>query len=198
MNPLFLVFDTETTGLPSESKLAVRYVENWPHIVQLAWLVYDVDGNLLKKQNLYIRPDHFNIPKESIQIHKITEEFAFKNGVTIAEAILEFTNDLKQVDYVVGHNVNFDIAMIQVEWVRTKVPYDIFFQFVTPLCTGLLSRDYLKLPGKDPAYNKFPSLKELHYFLFEEDFVDAHNALVDSEITAKCFWELVDREIIKI
>lgn len=35
-----------------------------------------------------------------------------------------------------------------------------------------------------------PKLSELHFKLFKTDFSEAHNALVDIEITAKCFWEL--------
>lgn len=50
------------------------------------------------------------------------------------------------------------------------------------------STNFCKISG--PYGNKWPKLSELHFKLFKTDFSEAHNALVDIEITAKCFWEL--------
>ena len=62
-------------------------------------------------------------------------------------------------------------------------------------CTMKLSTDYCKLPGKKGF--KSPRLAELHQVLFGSDFVNAHNALADVEATARCFWELKNRKVIK-
>ena len=43
-----LVFDTETTGLPTERNASITNMEAWPHIVQLSYILYDVDE---KKNN---------------------------------------------------------------------------------------------------------------------------------------------------
>ena len=43
-----LVFDTETTGLPTERNASISDLEVWPHIVQLSYILYDVDE---KKNN---------------------------------------------------------------------------------------------------------------------------------------------------
>ena len=37
-----LVFDVETTGLPKKRRAALDDFDNWPYIVQLSWVVYDV------------------------------------------------------------------------------------------------------------------------------------------------------------
>ena len=42
---MYLFFDTETTGLPKNWKAPITDLENWPRLVQLAWLVYDNIGN---------------------------------------------------------------------------------------------------------------------------------------------------------
>ena len=45
---MFLVFDTETSGLPIKYNLSAKYVNNWPRMVQLSWGMYDNDGKELK------------------------------------------------------------------------------------------------------------------------------------------------------
>jgi hypothetical protein len=48
--------------------------------------------------------------------------------------------------------------------------------------------DFCALKG--PYGNKWPKLTELHYKLFGSGFEEVHNAAVDIQATAKCFWEL--------
>ena len=36
-----IVFDTETTGLPKKRHGLIEDDKNWPHMVQLAWLVVE-------------------------------------------------------------------------------------------------------------------------------------------------------------
>jgi DNA polymerase III subunit epsilon len=43
---------------------------------------------------------------------------------------------------------------------------------------------------------KWPKLSELHMKLFGVDFEEQHNATVDINATAKCFWELKRLEVI--
>jgi DNA polymerase III epsilon subunit-like protein len=38
-------FDTETTGLPRDYNAPSSKLDNWPRLVQLAWIVSDYDGN---------------------------------------------------------------------------------------------------------------------------------------------------------
>ena len=37
----YIVFDTETTGLPKNKKAPVEQFELWPQIVQFSWLIFD-------------------------------------------------------------------------------------------------------------------------------------------------------------
>ena len=38
---MFLIFDTETTGLPKNFKAPISDSDNWPRMVQLAWQLHD-------------------------------------------------------------------------------------------------------------------------------------------------------------
>ena len=41
---------------------------------------------------------------------------------------------------------------------------------------------------------KLPTLTELHEYLFQVPFSEAHNATADVEATTRCFFELIRRE----
>lgn len=41
---LLQFFDTETTGLPKNWRAPMHDLDNWPRIIQLAYLVFDLDG----------------------------------------------------------------------------------------------------------------------------------------------------------
>ena len=77
---MFLIYDTETTGLPSNWKAPLTDSENWPRLVQLAWQLHDVNGKLLSRGNKIVKPDGFTIPFTSSKIHGITTERAEAEG----------------------------------------------------------------------------------------------------------------------
>ncbi len=51
-----------------------------------------------------------------------------------------------------------------------------------------------KLPGGRYGKFKLPTLSELHQYLFNANFSEAHNATADVEATTRCFFELIRRE----
>ena len=63
------------------------------------------------------------------------------------------------------------------------------------ICTMEKTTDFCAIPG---AYGyKWPRLSELHYKLFGKHFEEAHNAAVDINATAKCFWKLKELGYLK-
>jgi DNA polymerase-3 subunit alpha len=65
---------------------------------------------------------------------------------------------------------------------------------VLDTCTEVTA-NLLKLPGGRGGKFKLPTLTELHQYLFDTPFAEAHNATADVEATTRCFLELVRREI---
>ena len=43
---MFLIFDTETTGLPKKWNSPLTDFDNWPRAVQIAWQIHAEDGKL--------------------------------------------------------------------------------------------------------------------------------------------------------
>ena len=62
---MYLVFDTETTGLPKKWNAPLSDSDNWPRCVQLAWQLHDSKGVLISSHSYLIKPDNYNIPYES-------------------------------------------------------------------------------------------------------------------------------------
>lgn len=185
-------FDTETTGVPLNYKAPSSDTNNWPRLVQLAWILTDQEGNRIHMGNLIVKPEGFIIPTDATRVHGITTQRANEEGVPLTEAIEQFKADLDVATYIVGHNVDFDKKIVGAEMIRLGMKDEL--EKKKSYCTMLSSIDFCKIPGKY-GY-KYPKLQELYKKLFGNEFDDAHNAMSDIEATEQCFWELRKRKLI--
>jgi DNA polymerase III subunit alpha len=191
---MYLIFDTETTGLPKRWDAPITDTDNWPRCIQIAWQLHDEMGNLLENQDYLIQPDGFNIPYDAERIHGISTELAQQNGVPLKEVLLKFNTALAKSKFVVGQNVGFDVNIMGCEFHRMGVESPMSSMPVLDTCTEVTAK-LLKLPGGKGGRFKLPTLTELHQFLFGVPFAEAHNATADVEATTRCFLELIKREI---
>ena len=80
---MYIIFDTETTGLPRNWKAPMSDTDNWPRVVQIAWQLHDDMGRLIESKDYLIRPEGYNIPYDSEQIHGISTQLAEEQGVRL-------------------------------------------------------------------------------------------------------------------
>src|ERR1700755_549980 len=104
---MYLIFDTETTGLPHNKTAPITDLDNWPRLVQLAWQLHDGKGKLQSQKNFLIRPEGFDIPYKAEQIHGISTKRATEEGRPLAEVLSEFQADMNKASLLVGHNIEF-------------------------------------------------------------------------------------------
>jgi DNA polymerase III epsilon subunit-like protein len=192
---MYLVFDTETTGLPRNYQAPLDDFSNWPRIVQLAWNLYDADGVSWEKYNYIIKPEGFVIPEESSKIHRITQEKALKEGVNLHFALEKFLRDVRQASYLIAHNIDFDKKIVGSELLRENLDNPLIES--NKICTMKSSVDYCKISNKRGSY-KWPTLMELYTNLFKAGFADAHDASFDVKACAECFFELKRKGIISL
>ena len=183
---MYLFFDTETTGLPRNWKAPVTDLNNWPRMIQIAWILCDNEGNRIESDDFIIKPENFKIPIDASRVHGISTERAINEGENLEKVLITFNELVGQADYIVAHNISFDEKILGAELLRKSIRSD--FEKKRKLCTMQASTSYCKLPG--PYGYKWPKLSELHIKLFGEDFDEAHDASVDINATEKCFWEL--------
>lgn len=187
---MYLFFDTETTGLPKNYQAPLDDFLNWPRIVQIAWSIYDGAGNQWESYNYIIKPEGFIIPAEATKIHRISQERAIAEGVTLKEALEKFLHDVRQASYLVAHNIDFDEKIIASELLRLGLPNP--FLTANKICTMRSSASVCRIPNGRGSY-KWPNLSELYQFLFQSSFSEAHDAVFDVRACATCFFELKRR-----
>jgi DNA polymerase-3 subunit epsilon len=189
---MYLFFDTETTGLPKNWKAPVTDLDNWPRLIQLAYLYFDDNGIKISEGDFIIKPDGFDIPIEASKVHGISTERAIKEGHSLNDVLIQFNDLIKQSTTLIAHNMSFDEKIVGAEFIRNGM--DNIVHHKNKICTMESSTNFCAIEG--PYGYKWPRLNELHYKLFGVGFEEAHNAAVDINATAKCFWELKKRAII--
>lgn len=187
INAMNLYFDTETTGLPGRLDPYNDYNE-YPRLVQLSWICGTDEKDFI------IRPDGWTIPDSAARIHGITHDRAMAEGVSADTALCEFILALTRADMLVAHNIRFDVDILTAQ---------LLFTFGENPASGVLkelqkktwgdsmtrSCDFVGACFADGRPGKLPTLTELHYKLFGEDF-NAHNALEDVRALKRCWDEL--------
>ena len=170
---MVLVFDTETTNLIKEDLTDV-------HILQLAWVLYDTETNSCEQNDFVLKVP---VQIKNSSIHGITNQIS-ENGYYIEEIIEIFLEDLHKCDLLVGHNLNFDINMVEIELNRLGFEDEIDQMYDKRYFDTMREgKKYLKV-------KKFPKLQELYTKLFNKNFQNAHNALYDVKATLQCYLKI--------
>jgi len=153
---MYLIFDTETTGLPKSYKAPMKDADNWPRCIQIAWQLHDELGEVIEHDNFLVQPEGFNIPYDSEKIHGISTDLALQQGISLEHCLEKFNIALSKTKYLVGQNVTFDVNIMGAEFIRAGIQpnfrafeFDEFdfndYNFVTKLPkSGHLSLDALK------------------------------------------------------
>ena len=190
---MYLIFDTETTGLPKRWDAPITDTDNWPRCIQIAWQLHDAMGNCIEHQDYLVKPEGFNIPYDAEKIHGISTELAQEQGVSLSEVLEKFKIALSKTKFIVGQNVKFDLNIMGAEFVREDVANSLQELPVLDTCTEHTA-SLCQIPGGRYGKFKLPTLTELHQFLFNTPFAEAHNATADVEATTRCFFELIRKQ----
>ena len=191
---MYLFFDTETTGLPQNWKAPASDLNNWPRLVELAWLLCDEEGNDIEGKSAIVRPDGFQIPAEAAAVHGISTARALAEGVELEPLLKDFARAVEASRVLVAHNVSFDERIMGAELLRTGLRTG--FDERERYCTMKTSTELCAIPSRYGF--KWPTLSELHQRLFGAIPDGAHAAGTDVEVCARCFFEMKRRGIVQV
>jgi len=152
--------------LPRNYNAPITDFKNWPRLVQIAWILYDQDGNRISNATHIVKPNGFTIPAAASGLHGITTERANNEGADLVFVLNEFTKQIEQCHSLVAHNISFDEKIVGAEFLRNNMQNVI--QTKKRICTMHGSKHYCAIKG--PYGIKFPQLAELHYKLFNCNF----------------------------
>lgn len=164
-----IVMDTETTGF--DPKTGDRMVE-----IGCVELMNHMPTGRTYHQ--YINPKR-DMPEGAFKVHGLSEAFLRDYPVfeEVADAFLDFIGDAK----LVIHNANFDVPFLNAELGWCNRPQILMDQAIDTL---IIARK--KYPG---AGNSLDAL--CRRFGIDNSHRDLHGALLDSEILAEVYLELI-------
>lgn len=196
LKPKYLFFNTECNGLPQNNNAPFSDTNNWPRLIQLAWILTDEQGNTIKHQNYIIHPKDFLINSKVTELTGISTERAQREGVNLNAALTEFMTDLVSVEKIISHNVDFNCNIVGCELYRIEAAYNLFMNYPR-ICTMRSSTNYCAIPSKTRYGGyKWPKLEELYRKLFDRSFSINQDALADVEAIKKCFFELKKKGVL--
>jgi len=188
---MYIFFDTETNGLPKNWKGSLTDVNNWPRVIQLAFIVTDENFNETFRFCELIKPNNWIIPNEKFWIDNgYSTEINLEKGIDMFDALDIFIYYLNKCEYMFAHNMKFDYPILICEMIRYNIKAS---KKLNKICTMEGSTSFCNLPR-----NKWPKLEELHEILFGEKFDNAHDALADVSATVRCAKKLVELNVIEI
>ena len=167
-----IVLDTETTGLS---------VKNGHRIVEIGCIELDELVLTSNRYHYYLNPER-KVSEEAFKIHGYTDEFLSdkKKFHQIADEFLEFIRGKK----LIIHNAEFDLAHLNNE-------------------LQLIGKNKIQkenvIDTLDIARNKFPgsaiNLDALcKRYRIDNSKREKHNALIDCELLAKVYINLIDQK----
>lgn len=176
----YIVFDVETTGLPITPAFCQYFSpENYDEYYSSSRIVQVALVSKRIYRSWIIKPNDFKI--ENSQFHGITQERAVEEGVSWDEMMEEFFTLIDKFEYIVGHNIQFDIHVFAAELYRRGYGRK---------ATQLLNKpfDDTMLLGREKMQQyRMPKLTNLYEFLFKKQFDNPHNALYDCKATKECY-----------
>lgn len=183
--PTYLIFDTETTGLPVRNGPTDKYDDySDVRLVEIAYCLCDEQGNTITSKSYIVKPDGFVISEEVTKIHGITHKHANENGQNILTVLNSIKDDFERTDSLVAHYIKYDYSVLMGECKRFNHPLGDIVKSKNLICTKELGREVL-------ALNYRPRLVGLYELLFNKPFNQEHRALSDTEHCRDCFFELL-------
>jgi DNA polymerase III epsilon subunit-like protein len=196
----YLVLDIETTGLPKVRDAKPEELDYMPRIVQISWYLLDSFFKCVNVENCYLKQDA-PIPTDAIKIHGITDAIIEEKGEDPKSVLEKLNLDIRKANYIVAHNVEFDLPIIESEYIRfgMKKP----FRGKKKICTMKEGKKFCKIPRYSGGGYKYPKLEELLEHCYFPGWsniriTEAHNAKVDAAITIICFIKLKELGYFKI
>lgn len=183
---MFLIFDTETTGLPLWDQPSDDPAQ--PHIVDLAISLFDRTGLEIDRFDAIVNPG-VPIPPDVAAIHGITTEIAQERGIAPVDAFDRFRLMLPQAEIIVGHNVSFDIRMMRI--LAARVTGEKWDNPKPTFCTMHKSTKHCRIPSPRARHEndfKWPRLTEAYQHFFGEELAEAHRARPDCDGAARIFF----------
>ena len=115
--PVYVVLDTETTGL-FNFKLPADDPSQ-PRLASVAFIIADEFGRAISARKSYIKPDCWVMGEEAGRINGLTTEFLKEHGVAVSDVLDDYEALIRRDLVVVAFNAQFDCKVMRAELRRS-------------------------------------------------------------------------------
>jgi DNA polymerase-3 subunit epsilon len=181
-------YDKKINNYDIKSDKIVLDIETDVHqnILQIAYIMYDENNNLIKSTDFYIYDGIHSKPFYPT----INEEDIIKYGISLKDASDIITKDINNTNILIGHNIkNFDFVHIKKlnDKFNNKIKDSLIIHD-----TMVESKYIIKAKDKNGRI-KYPRLDEMLMFLCNKSVKNYHNAMGDIIATFDCYKVLCDK-----
>lgn len=188
-----LIFDTETTTLPSKS--LAPDAQGQARIMQLAMLLTDENNKELAVYKSLVMPTDWGpVHPKAYEAHGLSIEQCDDLGMPITHVLSTFAMMYELCDVAVAFNKDFDIQLLDIEFIRHAMvtprhkPYHCAMKPLTSIM-GLT---------RSNGAPKWPNLKEAFLHCTGKTLENAHDALADVRATGEVWNWLINNKHVNI
>lgn len=169
---MYIAFDTETTGLSSDSQLLTAY-----------FVILDKNFEPESSLDLKFKWPSYNVYAKALEVNKIdiVKHDLLADDLAVCRSKMKSFIKNRNRLIPIGHNINFDIGFIRSSGLVSDEEFSKSFNFVN--IDTLVVAQFLKSNGKIPLYQSL-SLKNIcSYFGITCGEQEFHTAKYDTLMT---------------
>ena len=142
-------FHTDTNNLhQTNDDVSKKNLYCFARLVKLSYEIgYMKNNNFIsdKKVEVIIKPRAMHISDDSISIHGVTQDEANKKGIDPEIVINQFKNDIKKVNIIISHCIDFHLKTLIAEALRYNIMIDYNKYIIIDTMSFCHSYEYIKL-----------------------------------------------------
>lgn len=140
---------TETNGLHKTNEIVTKKnLYNFARLVILNYEIGYIENNeyfIEKTERIIIKPNCMYINKDTIKYHGISQEFALENGIDPQCVIQKFKEDIKNINIIISHNIDFHLKTILAEAVRYNIQINLINYIIIDTITFFHDYGFIKM-----------------------------------------------------
>lgn len=177
----YLVFDTETTGLPTGDSKDYKNTAAFDtcRLVSIAFVMYSAEHKELASWHHLVKPEGFQVT--ATEIHGITHERAESEGKPFSEIYSNVYQLFSQGPMVLGYNIRFDLNVLKSEVWRRDL--NMFPDRYKPVCVYKLSKQFNN--GNNIR------LGAMYKQIFGKELEGWHGAMADARACAEVYQHII-------
>lgn len=186
-----IFFDTETTGLKPGS------------ICQLSYILVDTSEKPAKTtgKNVFFTVEYIEPSAEEVHGFSVESLYKLSDGRYFEDCVKEFLADFQTADFLIGHNVNFDIKFLTYELEGCGEEFNPKHTFCTMnyyknICNLKNSRGECKAPRLQEAI-EFLHIEESHIEALSRKYFEETGNFHDARFDTTATYMLVTEGIKK-